>query len=148
MFAANDIAAVRVSHRAADLGVAVPERLSVVGYDSSAVALTVRPHLTSVNQPRQEMGRIAARMLAGAARGPTHGLPQHRRARAAHPRLHRPRTRLPMSVEHWRVACRYASIGTSVHHAPVPDHRRDAVANEPNVTCARSVRAGLGCRVL
>ncbi|MEJ6541651.1 LacI family DNA-binding transcriptional regulator [Brachybacterium paraconglomeratum] len=63
VFAANDIAAVRVLHRAADLGVAVPERLSVVGYDSSAVALTVRPHLTSVNQPRQEMGRIAARML-------------------------------------------------------------------------------------
>ena len=48
---------------AAIIRVAVPERLSVVGYDSSAVALTVRPHLTSVNQPRQEMGRIAARML-------------------------------------------------------------------------------------
>lgn len=63
VFAANDIAAVRVLHRAADLGVAVPGQLSVVGYDSSAVALTVRPHLTSVNQPRQEMGRIAARMV-------------------------------------------------------------------------------------
>ena len=63
VFAANDIAAVRVLHRAADLQVAVPEQLSVVGYDSSAVALTVRPHLTSVNQPRQEMGRIAAQML-------------------------------------------------------------------------------------
>ena len=53
----------QVLHRAADLGVEVPGRLSVVGYDSSAVALTVRPHLTSVNQPRQQMGRIAARML-------------------------------------------------------------------------------------
>ena len=63
VFAANDIAAVRVLHRAADLGVAVPQQLSVVGYDSSAAALTVRPPLTSVNQPRQEMGRIAARML-------------------------------------------------------------------------------------
>ena len=63
VFAANDIAAVQVLHRAADLGVEVPGRLSVVGYDSSAVALTVRPHLTSVNQPRQQMGRIAARML-------------------------------------------------------------------------------------
>ncbi|MFC7375001.1 MULTISPECIES: LacI family DNA-binding transcriptional regulator [unclassified Brachybacterium] len=63
VFAANDIAAVRVLHRAADLRVPVPERLSVAGYDSSAVALTVRPHLTSVNQPRAEMGRLAAQMI-------------------------------------------------------------------------------------
>lgn len=63
VFAANDIAAVKVLHRAADLHVPVPEQLSVVGYDSSAVALTVRPHLSSVNQPREEMGRIAAQML-------------------------------------------------------------------------------------
>ena len=41
----------------------MPEQLSVVGYDSSAVALTVRPHLTSVNQPRQAMGTLAATML-------------------------------------------------------------------------------------
>lgn len=72
VFAANDIAAVRVLHRAADLQVAVPEQLSVVGYDSSAVALTVRPHLTSVNQPRQEMGRIAARMLRERFAGRAH----------------------------------------------------------------------------
>ncbi|AXK46277.1 LacI family DNA-binding transcriptional regulator [Brachybacterium saurashtrense] len=72
VFAANDIAAVTVLHRAADLGVAVPERLSVIGYDSSAVALTVRPHLTSVNQPRQEMGRLAARMLGERFAGRAH----------------------------------------------------------------------------
>lgn len=72
IFAANDIAAVRVLHRAADLQIAVPEQLSVVGYDSSAVALTVRPHLTSVNQPRQEMGRIAARMLRERFAGRAH----------------------------------------------------------------------------
>jgi len=41
----------------------------VVGYDSSAVALTVRPHLTSVNQPRQAMGKLAARMLQERAAG-------------------------------------------------------------------------------
>lgn len=63
VFAANDMAAVSVLHRAAAAGVAVPEQLSVVGYDSSAVALTVRPHLTSVNQPRQAMGTLAATML-------------------------------------------------------------------------------------
>lgn len=63
VFAANDIAAVTVLHRAADLRIEVPAQLSVVGYDSSAVALTVRPHLTSVNQPRHQMGRLATQML-------------------------------------------------------------------------------------
>ena len=63
VFAANDVAAVRVLHRAAEAGVPVPDRLSVVGYDSSHLALTVRPHLTSVHQPREEMGRLAAQMI-------------------------------------------------------------------------------------
>lgn len=63
VFAANDIAAVRVMHRAAALGVRVPDQLSVVGYDSSTAALMIRPHLTSVNQPREEMGRRAAEMI-------------------------------------------------------------------------------------
>lgn len=52
-----------------------------------------------------------------------------------------------MSVELWRVACRGADRDVLAQYAPVPDHRRDAVANEPNVTCAHSVRAGLDCRV-
>ncbi|GAA4518610.1 substrate-binding domain-containing protein [Brachybacterium paraconglomeratum] len=72
VFAANDIAAVTVLHRAADRRIEVPTQLSVVGYDSSAVALTVRPHLTSVNQPRQEMGRLAAQMLRERIAGRAH----------------------------------------------------------------------------
>ena len=72
VFAANDIAAVRIMHRAAALGVRVPEQLSVVGYDSSAAALMIRPHLTSVNQPREEMGRLAAGMILERLAGRTH----------------------------------------------------------------------------
>ena len=72
VFAANDIAAVTVLHRAADHRIDVPGQLSVVGYDSSAVALTVRPHLSSVNQPRQDMGRLAAQMLRERFAGRTH----------------------------------------------------------------------------
>lgn len=72
VFAANDIAAVAVLHRAADRRIRVPEQLSVVGYDSSTVALTVRPHLTSVNQPRSEMGRLATQMLQERWRGRAH----------------------------------------------------------------------------
>jgi len=72
IFAANDIAAVRVMHRAADLKVSVPGQLSIVGYDSSAVALTIRPHLSSINQPREAMGRLAAKMAQERLDGRTH----------------------------------------------------------------------------
>ena len=72
IFAANDMAAVRVMHRAADLHVAVPEQLSIVGYDSSALALTIRPHLTSINQPREAMGRLAAQMAHERLQGRSH----------------------------------------------------------------------------
>ncbi len=72
LFASNDIAAVRVMHRAADLRVSVPEQLSIVGYDSSAVALTIRPHLTSINQPREAMGRLAAQMVQERLDGRSH----------------------------------------------------------------------------
>lgn len=72
VFCANDITAVRVLHRAAAVGLSIPDDLSVVGYDSSSVAMTVRPLLTSVNQPRQGMGRLAVRMVHERFRGRTH----------------------------------------------------------------------------
>ena len=45
-------------------GVAVPAELSVVGFDDSPVALHVSPHLTTVAQPHEEKGRLAAEWLA------------------------------------------------------------------------------------
>lgn len=74
VFAANDMAAVKVLHHAADRSLPVPERLSIIGYDGSTVALTVRPHLTSVHQPRAEMGRLAAQMQLERWRGRDHDI--------------------------------------------------------------------------
>lgn len=44
-------------------GLAVPQDISVCGFDDSWVAQSVWPFLTTIYQPIEEMGYAAARML-------------------------------------------------------------------------------------
>ncbi|MEV2276685.1 LacI family DNA-binding transcriptional regulator [Nocardiopsis sp. NPDC049922] len=71
VFAVNDLAALAVLDRAHAEGIAVPEELSVVGYDNTALADTVRPRLTSVDQPRLVMGGLAVEMVVERLSGRT-----------------------------------------------------------------------------
>ncbi|MFD3688869.1 LacI family DNA-binding transcriptional regulator [Nocardiopsis sp. NPDC058631] len=61
VFAVNDLAALAVLDRAYTAGTT---GLSVVGYDNTFLAQTVRPRLTSVDQPRSVMGNLAVRLLS------------------------------------------------------------------------------------
>ena len=54
---------------AAELGVDVPGRLSVVGFDDAPPAAKGQPPLTTVAQPLRERGRIAAALALALARG-------------------------------------------------------------------------------
>ncbi|GAB3709312.1 LacI family DNA-binding transcriptional regulator [Nocardiopsis nanhaiensis] len=63
VFAANDLAALAVLDGAHESGRAAPGGVSVVGYDNTSLSETVRPRLTSVDQPRLVMGRLATRLL-------------------------------------------------------------------------------------
>jgi LacI family transcriptional regulator/LacI family repressor for deo operon, udp, cdd, tsx, nupC, and nupG len=55
-----------------EAGVAVPEQLSLVGFDDNNICKIVTPPLTSVHQPKREMGQMALKMLlAGLAGEPT-----------------------------------------------------------------------------
>ncbi|MFI8527382.1 LacI family DNA-binding transcriptional regulator [Promicromonospora sukumoe] len=63
VFARNDVEAFDVLDHAWDHGLDVPDDLAVVGYDDSALALRARPRLTSVHQPRERMGELAAELL-------------------------------------------------------------------------------------
>lgn len=69
IFAGNDAIAVGVLREARRRGIRVPEDLSLVGFDGTALAEDSVPALTSVAQPLHDMGRAALRTVLRQARG-------------------------------------------------------------------------------
>ncbi len=74
----SDIIALGVLDAARDAGVAVPTELSVTGFDDLSEARTSSPSLTTVRQPIESKGRLAAEYLVEAiASGDNSRVPQH-----------------------------------------------------------------------
>jgi DNA-binding LacI/PurR family transcriptional regulator len=67
VFAASDVQAFGVLDAAARLGLAVPDDLSVIGFDDIELAGAIG--LTTVRQPLRESGRIGAQLLLSALDG-------------------------------------------------------------------------------
>lgn len=63
IFAGSDYQALGVLRAARELGLRVPEDLSVVGYDDLPISRWLDPSLTTVHQPLREMAGLATRML-------------------------------------------------------------------------------------
>jgi LacI family transcriptional regulator/LacI family repressor for deo operon, udp, cdd, tsx, nupC, and nupG len=63
VFCYNDLIAVGVLMACRELGLRVPEQLSVVGYDDVDLARYVTPPLTTVHQPKLHLGEVAMQML-------------------------------------------------------------------------------------
>jgi len=63
IFACNDDMAAGVLNAAHEAGIAVPDELSVVGFDDSAIACVVWPRLTTIHQPIRDMAREATGAL-------------------------------------------------------------------------------------
>lgn len=63
IFAFNDLAAIGAITVLREAGIQVPGQVSVVGFDDILSAGTNNPPLTTVRQPLQEMGRVAASTL-------------------------------------------------------------------------------------
>jgi LacI family transcriptional regulator len=71
IFAGSDFQALGVLRAARELGLRVPEDVSVVGYDDLPVIQWIGPPLTTVRQPLQEMATTATRMVLDLAEGRT-----------------------------------------------------------------------------
>ncbi|MCB2059288.1 MAG: LacI family DNA-binding transcriptional regulator [Novosphingobium sp.] len=63
ILACSDEMAAGVLHAAGELGIAVPDKLSIVGYGDTAIAARLWPPLTTVRVPTAEMAKAAARSL-------------------------------------------------------------------------------------
>ncbi len=75
IFASNDdmaAGAVAAAHR---LGLEVPDNVTVVGFDDTAMASSVWPELTTVRQPISDMAGLSLRLLLDQIRGKRAGRP-------------------------------------------------------------------------
>lgn len=63
IFASNDVMAMAAMDAVREKGLRVPEDISILGFDDIPQASLVRPALTTVRQPLEQMGRVATQML-------------------------------------------------------------------------------------
>lgn len=69
IFAANDISALAALEVASARGLAVPQELSIIGFDDIPAAAQSAPALSTVRQPLHEMGSHAVSMLLALLQG-------------------------------------------------------------------------------
>ncbi len=69
VFVANDLAAAGAMARLQEAGLRIPDDMSIVGFDNTSLASLGQISLTSVNQPREEMGELAVRTILERIRG-------------------------------------------------------------------------------
>ena len=63
IFACNDLMAIGAMRAATDLGLRIPEDISIVGFDDIQMAQYACPQLTTIAQPMFDMGKRATEML-------------------------------------------------------------------------------------
>ena len=70
IFASNDVMAMGAMDAVRSRGLRIPEDVSIIGFDDIPQAELVRPVLTSVRQPLEQMGRLATQMLIDKLKNP------------------------------------------------------------------------------
>jgi DNA-binding LacI/PurR family transcriptional regulator len=85
VLAYNDLVAVGILSRLSELGIAVPEQLSVVGFDDIPLAAMVIPPLTTVSLPTTQAGEVAVEVLLERLQSRGSGEPAARNLTAGNP---------------------------------------------------------------
>ena len=70
IFASNDVMAMAAMDAVRERGLRVPEDVSILGFDDIPQASLVRPALSTVRQPLEQMGRVATQMLLEILKNP------------------------------------------------------------------------------
>lgn len=76
-FAINDMTALGIYAGARELGLRIPEDVSVVGFDDIHVCRVMNPPLSTVRQPLDELMRAAVELLLGRLEGKNSAPPTH-----------------------------------------------------------------------
>ncbi len=69
IFACNDLLAAGVIQYAKEIGLRIPEDLSIIGFDNTSIASIIEPGLTTIAQPIQGMGKEVMDLIISIIKG-------------------------------------------------------------------------------
>ena len=68
-FASSDVIAAQALQVCGKRGISVPQRMKIVGFDDTIIAVSTSPEITTVHQPVKEMAEMAVSALKGFSEG-------------------------------------------------------------------------------
>ena len=78
VFCVNDVIAFGCIRAAIEHGIRIPEQLSIIGFDDVQLAGLTAPPLTTIHQPKYDLGQSAINLLLDAIRRGPQTTPEHR----------------------------------------------------------------------
>jgi LacI family transcriptional regulator len=78
VFTHNDVMAFGALKAFAEVGWRVPERISIVGFDNVEISQMLQPALTTINQPKYDIGKAAVELILTLSAKPKPANPIHR----------------------------------------------------------------------